>query len=437
LFNFDGRVLQFDFASAAKACTFSNANQRISVTKQTTVDGVDVAAPREFPIVLEKCLANFFNSCLGGAGSWTQVGSTADLSDGETADFTSLEADAFDRLYRVREVVPTGWTLSVSCSGGTESVTPIADGAMILLPLNLFNEAAFADCTFTNETTSGSITVLKQTDPGGGEGFDLAFVDLDDPSSPAPSAFTLDDGGSQVFSGLVPSGPGGYEISETSLPPTWSLADIDCGGGSLPIAGDAASVVLLAGQSLTCTVTNTSSATNGISLTKTASPSAAVVGETITYTYVVTNTGPGTVADLVVVDTPLGPVTNLTPTTLGPGESATGTLTYAVTPADAGTSIVNTALATGNITCTSFCATAIVQVTATASVSVQVAAVGGAQATRGDGTCTTLADGTEVCGLATTGSMVWKPVLGGVGAILAGLTLLLFVRRHRRAMLTA
>ena len=84
-----------------------------------------------------------------------------------------------------------------------------------------------------------------------------------------------------------------------------------------------------------------------ISVVKSADPNPANVGEMITYTYVVTNTGDVTLDPVSVVDDVLG-VVSLNVSVLGPGEWAVGTLTYVVVEGDLPGPIVNTALATGS-----------------------------------------------------------------------------------------
>jgi hypothetical protein len=71
----------------------------------------------------------------------------------------------------------------------------------------------------------------------------------------------------------------------------------------------------------------------GIEVTKTASMETATVGQTITYTYQVTNTGNVNLTDVSASDDKLGAVTFGT-VTLAPGQSATGLLTYVVAAGD-------------------------------------------------------------------------------------------------------
>jgi len=77
-------------------------------------------------------------------------------------------------------------------------------------------------------------------------------------------------------------------------------------------------------------------------------PSAASVGDTITYTYTVTNTGELTLNNVQVEDDILGNIT-LADTTLNPGESTMGTIQYTVQSSDLPGPIVNTATATGQV----------------------------------------------------------------------------------------
>ncbi|MBA0049894.1 DUF11 domain-containing protein [Streptomyces sp. AJS327] len=71
------------------------------------------------------------------------------------------------------------------------------------------------------------------------------------------------------------------------------------------------------------------------------------VGDEVTYTYAVTNTGGRTVTGVAVDDDRVSNVT-CEATTLAPGESTTCTGTYTVTREDAGRDLTNTAVATGD-----------------------------------------------------------------------------------------
>ena len=88
-----------------------------------------------------------------------------------------------------------------------------------------------------------------------------------------------------------------------------------------------------------------------IGLTKTANTQLASVGETITYTYIVTNTSGVTLSNLALTDDKLGKIT-LPVTTLAAGASTTGTAQYVVkatdtAPTNASGQIVNVATVTG------------------------------------------------------------------------------------------
>ena len=83
-----------------------------------------------------------------------------------------------------------------------------------------------------------------------------------------------------------------------------------------------------------------------ISVTKDADDFGPELGDVITYTYVVTNTGDVTLVNVKAVDDKLGEV-SLDKTTLAPGESATGTLTYTTVVADYPSELKNTVDAEG------------------------------------------------------------------------------------------
>jgi hypothetical protein len=83
-----------------------------------------------------------------------------------------------------------------------------------------------------------------------------------------------------------------------------------------------------------------------LGVTKTASSPSPSVGDTVVYTYIITNNSNVTLTNLTLNDDKLGSVT-LGTTTLPAGQSTTGVASYTVKTTDAGTTIVNVATATG------------------------------------------------------------------------------------------
>jgi hypothetical protein len=88
------------------------------------------------------------------------------------------------------------------------------------------------------------------------------------------------------------------------------------------------------------------SAQGELSISKSADLTSAAVGDNITYTYTITNSGNITTDNLSLQDDKLGAI-SLAYTNLAPGESVNATATYAVTISDLPGPIVNTATITG------------------------------------------------------------------------------------------
>ncbi len=96
----------------------------------------------------------------------------------------------------------------------------------------------------------------------------------------------------------------------------------------------------------TDTASVTLSSSPAITVTKTASAGSASVGETITYTYRITNTGDVTLGSLSATDDKLGSIT-LGTTSLAPGASVSAALTYTVGEGDLPGPLTNTVTVTG------------------------------------------------------------------------------------------
>lgn len=173
----------------------------------------------------------------GGLGAFS-------LSDSSPVDksitFTGVTAGTYD----VTETVPAGWDLTgivcVDPDGGTT-----VDVGMATATLDV-DDGEVVTCTFV-DIQRGSITVEKTTQPPqmNGQLFDFGG---------ALGAFSLGDGGSTTVMNLV---PGTYDVTET-VPMGWLLTGIVCDdtNSTFDLGTATASIVLDAGESVTCTFTN-------------------------------------------------------------------------------------------------------------------------------------------------------------------------------------
>ena len=168
-----------------------------------------------------------------------------DAGGGSYADFSLTDGDAPNDQtlvpgnYSVSETVPPGWDLTsspcVSSIGDTETA-----GSLEL------DSGETITCTFTN-TKRGHIVVDKVTSPSGD-----------------PQSFSFDaGGGSYADFGLTDADapndqtlvPGNYSVSET-VPAGWDLTSSPC-ISSIGDTETAAALELDAGETITCTFTNT------------------------------------------------------------------------------------------------------------------------------------------------------------------------------------
>jgi uncharacterized repeat protein (TIGR01451 family) len=94
----------------------------------------------------------------------------------------------------------------------------------------------------------------------------------------------------------------------------------------------------------TATVQLTYTAT--VEMTKVATPASAKVGQTVTYTYTITNSGKVTISDLVLTDDKLGSI-KLDQKSVAPGGTVTGKATYTINAKDVPGPIINTVLLDG------------------------------------------------------------------------------------------
>ena len=224
------------------------------------------------------------------------------------------------------------------------------------------------DVTETPLTQNSTIALMKTASVGGtgtgllGETITYTFTVKNTGNTTLTNVVVTDD----VLSGIIITGspiatlaPGATNATITG---TYVItqADVDAGKVSnqaIATAKDPQNndVTDLSGTTLTTDdVTETPLTKNSaIALVKTAvyngNASKAQVGDTVTYTFTVTNTGNVTVNNIAINDTKLG-VSNLTlvPSSLAPAGIGTATKTYTITQADIDAGkVTNTAIAQG------------------------------------------------------------------------------------------
>jgi len=212
------------------ACTFTNVKRgsiRVVKNAQGGDAPFDFAGARTFQIVTQ-----------GGAG-----------------ENTTAYASVPPGTYPITETIPAGWRLvGLACSN--------ASGVDLAAAAATVSVAAgeSVTCTFTDARES-SITVTKRIRSGLSGAFTFTVPTTLDPAGTftlSPAARTVSS--SRVF-GNVSSGR--YTITESALPPGWSLRAITCAGAtaSVDLTTRSATIDLAVGQAVECIFDNLSSAT--------------------------------------------------------------------------------------------------------------------------------------------------------------------------------
>ncbi len=219
--NVGSGTASFDIASGdVVECTYTNTLERGSITVVKNTTGGDDTF-------------DFTSSTLGDF-SLTTVGGTDSTTFG----------DLITGIYDVAETVPDGWTLtSASCDDGSDPASiDLAPGEDVT-------------CTFENVKQS-QIIVDKVTNPSGStQSFDF---NLSGGPDAVDDDFSLTDGATPFNSGFL--APGTYAVVET-VPSGWNLDSATCDNGGGP-----GSIDLAAGETVTCTFTNS---TGAIQISKT------------------------------------------------------------------------------------------------------------------------------------------------------------------------
>ncbi|WP_185741917.1 hypothetical protein, partial [Pseudoxanthomonas sp. 3HH-4] len=276
-------------------CTITNNDQPATLTLVKTVvnDNGGTATVADFPLTAT------------GPRTITGVSGTGAVTN------RSINAG----VYTLSEVTAAGYTAGAwSCTAGTLSGSQ----------LTLVNGQS-ATCTITNNDQAAQLTLVKTVDNTGG-------------GTASPASWTLTATGPTSISGAGGAtgqvSAGTYTLSESGGPADYVGSSWNCTAGTL--SGN--QLTLANGQSATCTIVNTFQPAPALTIDKTTTtPSYAAVGDVLSYSYLVTNSGNTTItAAITVTDDRIATVTcpALPAGGLAPTQSITCTATYTVTQAD-------------------------------------------------------------------------------------------------------
>ncbi|HEX7400511.1 MAG TPA: hypothetical protein VF302_12120, partial [Candidatus Limnocylindrales bacterium] len=203
------------------------------------LDGAGVAAPAH--LTLTKSVDNTGGGA-AAATAWTLSASGPTTISGHTGDAAITSAAVDAGTYTLAEAGgPTGYTPSAwSCTGGT-----LTGSSLVLAAGDT------ASCSITNTfipPTPAHLTLAKTVDNTGG-------------GAAAATAWTLSATGPTPISGHsgdpaitnAPVTAGTYTLAESGGPAPYSAGAWSCTGGAL--TGD--SLVLVAGETASCSITNT------------------------------------------------------------------------------------------------------------------------------------------------------------------------------------
>ncbi|MBP6379293.1 MAG: DUF11 domain-containing protein, partial [Sphingorhabdus sp.] len=173
----------------------------------------------------------------------------------------------------------------------------------------------------------------------------------------AASAWTLSATGPSTISGVTGNAAvtnatvsaGAYSLAETGGPSGYTASTYSCVVGAAPaVAGN--SVALVHGDVATCTITNTFQPAPALTVVKSATPPATLaVGQKITYSFAVENTGNVQMTGIVVNDAQLDAAATCLATTLAPGATTSCSGEHTITQADIDAGgVPNSATVSGN-----------------------------------------------------------------------------------------
>ncbi len=334
------------------SCTITkDAKPRITLIKHVVGR---VTSTDQFTVAIKNGATTVDSTTTSGTGTSASTGSTV-LSAATT--YTLTDAMAGGSASSI-----SAYLSSISCSNnnsGSTTILPSGSGTSFsVTPAN----GDTVNCQITN-TAKPRLTLIK-TVTSRANPADQFTVAIKNGATTVNSATTSGAGTSATTGIQTLASATTYTLSDTMASGSASAlgqyaGSISCSNAAsgsstfLPSgAGTSFSVTPASGDLITCTITNTAG-TATLGLVKTASPNTnVIVGNTITYTYAVTNTGTLPLTNVTVSDPHVGlSAITCTPaqgSTLAAAATMSCTATYTITQADVdGGSILNTGTVTG------------------------------------------------------------------------------------------
>ena len=288
------------------------------------------------------------------AGTPTQVD-----GDTGTAGTQAYTVASQDQAVTINEsTLPGGWSLSTAtCTDAGGATVGSLSGSTYTVPGAATAPGAVVTCTFTNgqpsislTKTAGAITDLDANGTDQGDTIAYSFL-VTNTGQVALSSVAVND--PKISSVSCPSSTLAVGASQTCTATyTITLADMNAGvvnntatATGTPPTGSAVTATSSASKNLPANPSVTLDKTHGTITDLDANGQDA--GDTVVYSFLVTNTGNVTLTSVGVTDAKVGTV-SCPATTLNPGASTTCTATYTLTQADVNTgSVNNTATASG------------------------------------------------------------------------------------------
>ncbi|MDA4848404.1 choice-of-anchor D domain-containing protein [Hoeflea poritis] len=230
----------------------SNVPDSVFANNSTTEDTVVNVPVSRVTIIQDTFPDDAEDFLFTATGGLTPSGFGLDDDADPTLLNTRQYIDVDPGSYSISQAAVTGYVTTVSCVGDGGDAT--ISGTTVSFELTASRDIT---CTFTSLdiTLTGTIVVIKDAVPDGPRDFSFTTT-----GGLTPATFDLDDdadgalSNTQIFSNVL---AGSYTISETATPGySTALRCVDPDGGTTTSVGTA-TVDLDAGETVTCTFTNT------------------------------------------------------------------------------------------------------------------------------------------------------------------------------------